>query len=105
MPLVKAKLSSGVRVLSDQKRAEEILERMGITPHKRVGRFPLECLRADSAPGFPNLPTQNDRSDGGTDIPDARDNGRRLIYRGVNFVIGSLREVRLRDRGNAYHGA
>jgi hypothetical protein len=37
MPLVKAKLSSGVRVLSDQKRAEEILERMGITPHKRVG--------------------------------------------------------------------
>ncbi len=74
---------------------------MGITPHKRVGWFPVEGLRADSAPCFPNLPRQNDWSDSGTDKPDARDNGRRLIYGGVNFVIGSLGEVRLRDRGNA----
>jgi len=62
-------------------------------------------LRADSAPYFPNAPRQNERGGGGTDIPDAKDNGRRLIYGCVNFVIGSLREVSARDRGNAYYGA
>jgi len=36
-PWVKAKLSVWSAGASDQKRAEEILERMGITPHKRVG--------------------------------------------------------------------
>ena len=61
---------------SDQKRAEEILERMWITPQERVGCFPHEGLRADSSPRFPNLPRQNDRGDRGTDKPDARHNGR-----------------------------
>ena len=37
-PWGKAKLSVwSADTFSDQKRAEEILKRMGITPHKRVG--------------------------------------------------------------------
>ena len=36
-PWVKAKLSVWSAGASDQKRAEEILERMGITPHKGAG--------------------------------------------------------------------
>ena len=78
---------------------------MWITPNGCAGCLPLECWRVDSAPCFTNLPRQNDWGDGRTDKPDARNNGRRLIYGGVNFVIKSFREVSLRDRGNAYHGA
>jgi hypothetical protein len=36
-PWVKAKLPVWSAGASDQKRAEEILEKMGITPHKHVG--------------------------------------------------------------------
>jgi hypothetical protein len=105
MPLGQGEVvSPGVRI-SDQKRAEEILERMWVTPNRCAGCLPLECWRVDSAPCFTNLPRQNDCRDGRTDKPDARNDGRRLIHGGVDFVIGSLREVSLRDRADAYHGA
>lgn len=78
---------------------------MWITPANRVGCLPLEPLRGDATLYFTNLPRQNDGCNGGTNKPNARNYGRRLIYRGVNFVIGSLGEVGLRNRRDAYHGA
>jgi hypothetical protein len=62
-------------------------------------------LRADGAPGFTNLLRQDDPGDGGTDKSDASQYGGRLIYGRVNFVIGSLRKIGLRDGRDAHHGA
>lgn len=78
---------------------------MLITAHMRVIRFPLEPLRGVATTYFTNLLRQNDCRKSGADKPDASNYGRRLIYGDVDFVIGSPREVTLRDRGNAYHGA
>lgn len=57
-------------------------------------RLQFVCLTADAAQCLTNLPGQNDRGDDGADKLDPRDYGRRLIYGGVHFVIGSLGEVR-----------
>jgi len=104
MPWVRRGSQSGVWV-SDQQGAEKIPERMGITPEQCAGRLPFVRLSADPAQGFTNLPRQNNRGHGGTDEPEAKNYGRRLIYGSVDFVIGSLREISLGDRRNAYHGA
>ena len=67
-------------------------------------RLQFVRLTADAAQGLTNLPGQNDRCDDGAYKLEPRDYGRRLIYGGVNFVIGSLGEVSRRDRRGAYHG-
>lgn len=90
---------------SDQQCAEENLERMRIAPNRDARRLPPVPLSSEVAQGFTSLPRQNNWGDGGTDKPDATDYGGRLIYRGVNLVIGSFGKVSLRDHRNAYHGA
>jgi hypothetical protein len=60
-------------------------------------------LTGDAAQCVTNLPWQNDRGDDGADEFDPLDYWRGLIYGGVNFVVGSLGEVGLRDGGNAHH--
>jgi hypothetical protein len=78
---------------------------MRIGPHRRVGCLPLVALSVDTSPRFPNLPWQSGCCKVGADKPDPGDHRGSLIHRCVNFVIRSFWEVRLRDRGNANHGA
>jgi hypothetical protein len=74
-----------------------------VTPNGRAVRPMGVRLSGDAAQCFTNLPGQNDRGDDGADKPDPLDYGRCLIYGGVNFVVGSLGLVGLRDGGNAHH--
>jgi hypothetical protein len=76
---------------------------MQIAPNRRAVRPMGARLSGDAAQCFANVPWQNDRGDDGTDKPDALDYGRGLIYGGVNFVVGSLGAVSLRDGENAHH--
>src|SRR6267154_2721565 len=91
------------RRISDQKRAEEILERMWITPNEWSSRPPIERLTSGAVSCFTNVLRQNNRGDGGADKPGTRYRRRRLIYRDVNFVIGRFRAVGLRNRGDQRH--
>jgi hypothetical protein len=77
---------------------------MGIMLNRCVGRFPLVRLSAETAACFPYLSRKNYRSDSGTNEFAAGDDRWRLIYRGVNFVIGSFRKIGLRNCRYAYHG-
>jgi hypothetical protein len=52
-----------------------------------------------------NLLWKDNSGDCRTDKPDASYYRRRLVYGCVNFVIGSLGKVGLRDCGDAYDGA
>jgi hypothetical protein len=76
---------------------------MQITPNRYAVCHMGSRLTGDAAQCFANLPWQNHRGDDGTDEFGPLDYGRRLIYGGVNFVIGSLGAVGLRDGGNAHH--
>ena len=70
---------------------------MRITLNSFVRCVPLMRLSFYAKPRLTNLPGHNGGCNGGTDKPGASDNGRRLIYGSVNLVIGSLREVSLRN--------
>jgi len=71
---------------------------MRIMANRCEVRLQFVRLTADATQCLTNLPGQNDQGDDGAYKLDPRDHGRRLIYGGVNFVIGSLGEVRWRDR-------
>jgi len=77
---------------------------MWITTCRCFGCHSFICLSGNPLGRFTNFPGQNDGCDVGADIPDNLDRGRRKIYGGVDFVIGSLREVSEWDRGNAHDG-
>jgi hypothetical protein len=77
---------------------------MWITPNRWVSRLPIERLTSDAASCFTNVVRQNNWRDGGGDKPDSRNYRKRLIYRGVRFVIGRFKEVGSRNRGCACHG-
>ena len=76
---------------------------MWIMPKRRAGRVGVASWRADGSPGCTNLLRQNDGREWRTDKPGAQDHRRGLIYRSVNLVIGGLRKVRGRDRGDAHY--
>ena len=78
---------------------------MRFMANRGEGRLQFVCLTSDAEQRFKNLPGQNDRGDNRTDKLDPGDYRRRLIYGGVDFVVGSLRQVGLRDRRDAHHGA
>jgi hypothetical protein len=78
---------------------------MRIAPDRCASGLSLMRLSVNSAPCLKNVPGQNRRCDGGTHKFDPLDNGRRLIYRRVNFVVGGLGKISLRNRRDAYHGA
>ena len=73
---------------------------MLITPNKWDSRLPIERLPSGAVSCFTNVIRQNSWGDVRADKPATRNRGRRLIYRNVNFVIGSFREVGLRNRGD-----
>ena len=81
------------REASDEKSAKKILRGVLIGPHGRAGRLPLMALSADVVSGFPDLPGQNCNGDRWSNELNAGDHRGRLIYRSVNFVVGSLGKV------------
>jgi hypothetical protein len=78
---------------------------MRIAPHRRASGLSLMRLRVNSAPCLKNVPGQDRRCDDGTHKFDPLDNGGRLIYRRVHFVVGGFGKISLRNRRDAYHGA
>jgi hypothetical protein len=76
---------------------------MLITPSKWDSRLPIEQLTSGAVSCFTDVIRQNSGGDLWADKPATGNRGRRLIYRNVNFVIGSFREIGLRNRGDQRH--
>src|ERR1700690_3184003 len=97
------RLRLGVAI-SDQKGAEKVLQ--GIrTSHGRACGNVRMALSAGFAQRLADLLQHCDLSDGGANNTETRYHGRGLIYRSVDFVVGSLGKVGLGNRRNAKYSA
>ena len=86
--------------LSDQKRAEEGLQRMRITRKQPVNPPWLQRLAADLPFRFTHASWQDRLRTRGMGNRCDQNYWRRLVDRGVRFVIGGLWEISLRDCGD-----
>jgi hypothetical protein len=83
--------------ISDQKRAEELLQRMCITLKKWNGPLLVQRFMAEATAHFAKALGQNDYCDQRADKSGGRNGRRRQVYRSISFVIGGFREVALGD--------
>ncbi len=83
--------------ISDQKRAEELLQRMCITLKKWNGPLLVQRFMAEATSHLAKALGQNDYCDQRADKSGGRNGRKRQVYRSISFVIGGFREVALRD--------